>query len=414
LRTPLFVLIESNTTGTGRLFGRAARALGYVPVVVTADPGRYPYLGQEAFRVERAETGRLEAVIRRVSSLAEEAPVAGVYTSSEYFTVTAAEVARSLRRPGPEPEALAVARDKGLQYEALRRAGVPVPPFETVTARRDAASAVRRIGLPCVIKPLSGTGSVDVRRWDEVRGAEAHLDELLRARTNERGMAVTPGAVVMGYVAGAEYSVEVFSGAAVGITRKHLSAEPSFVETGHDFPAHLSLEAHREMAGCALRAVEALGLGWGPVHVELRLGAEGPAIMEVNGRLAGGFIPELVREARGVDLIEATVRVACGDDVDLAPRRLWAASIRFVVVEARGRFGGIDGVSTVITGDGLADVRVYKDAGSLVEPHGDFRDRVGHVLAVGRDVEESAQRAEAARSRLRPMVEPAPPASTVA
>ena len=38
------VLLESNTTGSGRLFCSAARELGLRPVVLSRDPGRYPYV----------------------------------------------------------------------------------------------------------------------------------------------------------------------------------------------------------------------------------------------------------------------------------------------------------------------------------------------------------------------------------
>ena len=47
---PLLVLVESNTTGSGRLFCAAARRLGLRPVVLARDPGRYPYLIED--RVE--------------------------------------------------------------------------------------------------------------------------------------------------------------------------------------------------------------------------------------------------------------------------------------------------------------------------------------------------------------------------
>ena len=39
------------------------------------------------------------------------------------------------------------------------------------------------------------------------------------------------------YLQGPEYSVEIFGGEIIGITRKYLSREPYFVEIGHDFPA---------------------------------------------------------------------------------------------------------------------------------------------------------------------------------
>ena len=88
-----------------------------------------------------------------------------------------------------------------------------------------------------------------------------------------------------------------------------------------------------------LQALAALGLGWGPAHVELRLTATGPAVIEVNPRLAGGMIPDLVRSATGIDLIAATVANG-GRPAGAAgtPSRAAGAAIRFLVAERSGRF----------------------------------------------------------------------------
>ena len=37
-------LVESNTTGSGRLFCSCARRLGLRPVLIARDPDRYPYV----------------------------------------------------------------------------------------------------------------------------------------------------------------------------------------------------------------------------------------------------------------------------------------------------------------------------------------------------------------------------------
>ena len=41
------VFVESNTSGTGRLFVRIAREMGFRPVLVTARPEKYAYLAGE-------------------------------------------------------------------------------------------------------------------------------------------------------------------------------------------------------------------------------------------------------------------------------------------------------------------------------------------------------------------------------
>ena len=51
------VLVESNTTGTGRLFAGAARALGLRPVLLARDPARYPYVAERTITGQPCDTG---------------------------------------------------------------------------------------------------------------------------------------------------------------------------------------------------------------------------------------------------------------------------------------------------------------------------------------------------------------------
>src|SRR5260370_592404 len=44
---PWLVLVESNTTGSGRAFCARARDLGLRPVLLARDPGRYPYAARD-------------------------------------------------------------------------------------------------------------------------------------------------------------------------------------------------------------------------------------------------------------------------------------------------------------------------------------------------------------------------------
>jgi biotin carboxylase len=213
--------------------------------------------------------------------------------------------------------------------------------------------------------------------------------------------------LVESLVAGPEVSVETFGREVVGITRKHLGDPPAFIEVGHDFPASLEEETAEEIRRIALRALEVIGLGWGPAHLEMRLAPEGPTIIEVNPRLAGGMIPELVRLAFGVDLVREMIRLAGRGEPDLGTdfhRR--AASIRFLLPKQEGIFEGVDRLEEARQMAGVTAVEVYIPPGRRCERHGDFRDRVGHVIATGSNGAESGARAEQARDRVQLRVEP--------
>lgn len=396
-RVVLFV--ESNTSGTGRLFVQKARAMGYRPVLVTARPEKYAYLSQEgapevivAPRVEEDELYRL--VCERFAGGSE---VAGITSSSEYFIATAAALAARFGLTGPNAARVGEARDKSRQREVLAVGGVPTPEFRVAASAREAALAAGEIGCPVVVKPVAGSGSVGVKACATASEAGEHAAALLSQAVRPEARRV----LVEALVAGPEFSVEVFSGRVIGITRKHLGRPPFFVEAGHDYPAAVPAEVARALTDSVTRGTALLGLDWGPLHWELRV-QDGLAFpMEVNPRLAGGFIPELVRHAEGIDLIRETLRLVVGAAPDLRATRHRHASIRFLFAPGAGRLEAVEGMEAVRARDGVEDVALYRSVGDELTVEGDFRDRIGHVVTRADAFDAACAAAERGRDAIR-------------
>lgn len=400
-----FLLVESNTTGSGRLFCTAARRLGLQPVMFTRDPSRYPYIVADRIPYRVVDTADPQALLRAGAELGGR--IAGVTSSSEYSIGIAGEVARALGLPHQDPAAVAVCRNKNAQRIRLRDAGLPGPRFAAARTPGEAFAAAVGIGFPVVVKPVAGSGSIGVRLCTtpgEVKAAAGHVLD-----TDHRALALPPQEAVLveEYLDGREYSVEVLGTEVVGITRKHLGPEPYFVEIGHDFPAPLPEHEREALATTAVAALRALGLGRGPAHVELRLTAAGPRVVEVNPRLAGGMIPRLVQEAYGVDMIFQTVAGAAGGSAPVQQTRAAAAAIRFLVARTAGRLAWIQGAEEVSRMPGVVEVVLNCDIGQDVAPGRSFRDRLGYVIARADGAATAAARATAALDGLSVQIAPA-------
>lgn len=413
----LLLLIESNTTGTGRQFAQRALAAGIEPVLLSAHPGRYPYAAEDGLRTVVVDTADSDALWSAVQELGGATKIGGVLSSSEYFVATAAELAARLGLPGPSADAVRACRNKAMQRWLLADAGVPVPAFAEVGEVAEAIDAASRLGLPVVVKPAQGSGSVGVRLCASLEEVADHAGTLLAATVNERGLAAPSRVLVESYLKGQEFSVEVVGHEAVVAVAKHVGPPPMFVETGHDLPAGLPSEQLANLTSCAVAAVRALGLGWGAAHVELRLDGGVSRVIEVNPRLAGGMIPELVRRACGVDLVAAQVRAATGLPVALERDRDAAASIRFLTVDAEGALDSAEVIDEALSWarevPKVVDAVLYCAPGTAVGPAEDFRGRLGHVITTGSSVDASAEAAEDAVARLASALRPSVAPSSV-
>ena len=264
---PWLVLVESNTTGSGRLFCSCARQLGLRPVMLARDPARYPYVAADDIDYRVTDTGTAAGVLAACRDLG--GPVAGLTSSSEYFIATAAQAARALGRPHPAPGAVRACRDKHAQRVTLSAAGVGGPAFAAARSPDEAVAAAARIGYPVVVKPASGTGSIAVRRCETPAEVRAAVEYAFAGP--DPALPPQHTVLVEEYLVGPEYSAELIDDQVVGITAKRLGGEPYFVEIGHDFPAPLAAADAKSVGETAVAAVRALGLGWGGAHVELRL-----------------------------------------------------------------------------------------------------------------------------------------------
>ncbi|MER6546715.1 pyridoxal-phosphate dependent enzyme [Streptomyces sp. NPDC001250] len=384
-RRKRLVFVESNTTGTGMLALSRARDLGLVPVLVTNRPSRYAGIGEADCQIVRCDTNNADTLAAAVLAHFSPEEVAGITTTSEFYLEAAASLAESLGLPGNPPEAVSACRRKSVTRRLLTEAGLLQPVSVPVTRAAEVSEAVAATGLPCVVKPTSDSASTGVLLCDSVEQAQEHAAKMLAITHNVREQVVPPEVLVEEFVQGPEFSVETLfvDGALhlVGITRKSVSPPPSFVELRHAFPAPLDEAASSEVEQVVRAAIEAIGLRHGACHTELRLTPAGPTIIEINARLAGGMIPELIRLAGGPDLLTQQLRAAAGMAVELPQGTLNPTGVAFLTSSMEGRLASLNGIEAARQLAGVAEVRISRRPGDPVKPATDAYDRIGYVIA---------------------------------
>lgn len=407
-----FAFVESNTTGTGQIAVERLVTRGDRVTFLTRSREKYPFLAapRQGLQVVDIETNDVEALTSCIESLDRRSKVDAVLTFSDFYIAIVAEVASRLgfRFLGLDPAR--TCRNKFLTRKALRGAGLPTPDFWLVSSDEEAHRLAAQAPFPCVVKPPADSSSFGVRVVQDAGELTAQCQALRALPRNVRGQELDGTVLVESYLDGPEYSVEtvtLWDGTVrvIGVTDKHLSPPPYFVEMGHDFPSALPPERSARVAAAAVRALEAVRFDFGPAHTEIRWTAAGPVVIEINPRLAGGMIPELVRYATGIDLLNALLDLLLARHLDLAPDRDEVAGIRFLTASRRGRLTGLDGIEEAGRLPAVREVVLTRQKGTPVQPSENAYHRLGYVLASGPDRRQVLADLERAAAILRIEVE---------
>ncbi|WP_128895650.1 ATP-grasp domain-containing protein [Longirhabdus pacifica] len=381
----IVIFIEANTTGTGMLALKKVTALGYQPFFFTNKPQRYRGLEETGSRVITCNTNDVEQLKHVVETTVDRSHIAGIMTTSEFYLETVAYLASCFELCGNSLNSMKNVRNKYFTRQQLATSKVKQPHFYALKHRTQINEALDKIGLPCIVKPVDDSGSNNVLYCETLQQVEKQVQHILSTTYNVRGQQNASVVLIEQFVAGDEYSVEMLSWQGetmvLGITKKYVSGFPYFVEAGHQFPATLALEQERHMIETVRQAIDAVGIENGATHTEVKWTEEGCSIIEMNGRMAGGMIPELIHHTTGVDVLEQQIRCFLQGPTAHALRSNGVAGIRFIQPNQTGTLVSVKGVEAVEQMEGVKQVVVTAKLGKDIRTPQNAYDRIGYIIA---------------------------------
>ncbi|MGO8994240.1 MAG: ATP-grasp domain-containing protein [Polyangiaceae bacterium] len=398
------VFVESVASGHGPLSIPVAKECGFKVAFFAKDPEFYRAWGT---------ANPLGAVDRLVvvdtDDAAAMAPhirpdTVGIVALDDFHLIPAAELAMRFGLPHAGLAELRRTRHKDQTRASIRALTGERPrsvPFDV-----DAEMSDSPVGYPCVVKPSDGTASVGVRicrSRDDFRDAVRALREKW---LTVRGYALSRTWLVEEFVDGPEFSVELLWNGSdwhmLGITKKIVTPEPHCVEVGHAFPAPVSDDVRGMVLAAARRWLSAVGLAFGAAHIEFRISNGEPVLMEINARLGGDMLPELIRLSTGFDELRYLFLQHANRRLEADPKEVRAsrvAAIRFILPTRSGTVAEVRGAEEVRK---LPFVRrlMLRPAPFTVVPTESNYDRCGFVITVGDTAEEAESNAARAISGL--------------
>ena len=250
------------------------------------------------------------------------------------------------------------------------------------------------LSYPCIMKPTDNAGSHGVVKVES-------FEELVKSYEYSHQSSRHGNVIVEEYLDGPEVSVEVMvvNGKVnvLQITDKLTTGAPYFVELGHSQPSQLSAEVQEQIRDVATRACKAVGIRKGPAHVEMKITTkDGPKMVELGARMGGDNITtSLVPLSTGIDMVQATIHVALGEEPDIEPKLHCGSAIRYFQLPF-GKIKSISGVEEARALEGVREITFTKEVGEESTPIHCSNDRVGSVIAQAATAEEAVKVCEEA------------------
>ncbi len=379
------LLLLPSATYRARDFLDAARSLGVEVVVGTEQAHTMAgVMGLRTLEVPLDDPDRAADVIVAHDDLL---PLDAVVAVDDVGTLVAAEASARLGLHHNPPDAVTATRDKLAMRVRLAASEVPQPVFTSLGAgagRHEVAAALAAVGLPCVIKPTTLSGSQGVLRADTLEEA---VETAARVRRIASASGVDRAAplLVERFAPGPEVAVEglLVSGQLrpLAIFDKPDPLDgPAFEETIYVTPSRLPPADTAAVLSATAAATTALGLVDGPVHAELRVHEGRASVIEVAARTIGGLCSRTLTFSTGRSLEELVIAHALGLPLG-ATGAEGASGVLMVPIPRAGTLVGVDGQDDARQVPGVTEVQITIASGRAVAPVPEGNRYLGFVFA---------------------------------
>lgn len=170
----------------------------------------------------------------------------------------------------------------------------------------DVESFISKYDYPIILKPSIGSGSRQIHKIYSYKEISPSLKSIYSQYPDTKIIAEK-------FIDGYEISVEGFSWNSqhkiIGITLKHTTGYPYFVETSHEFPAQLSPSINEKVENLVYNFLKTINHVNGPSHTEIIISNSMPHIIESHTRTGGDYIYELVENVTGFNFLMKPLRV---------------------------------------------------------------------------------------------------------
>ncbi|KOS68743.1 biotin carboxylase [Lysinibacillus contaminans] len=396
------IFIGTNKSGSSREAIKAAEKLGYLTVLFTNNEKQlqqrkaYPDIHKMIF-IDTTNIEKMKAEIRNLSSIGLE--IKTIVSFVDPFVHIASILCDEFCQNYSSSKAIEMMEDKEetrnfLKNQPYSPKFVPIKPNE---------SFANNMEFPVMVKSPKSTGSKDVLLAKNKRQLNKHLRFLQSKKPDETIM-------IEEFIKGPQYLVEALvykrQAQIIGIIEQEITEGNRFIITGYGVLAEVPTDIQTGIEEVLHSIVKEFDIENGTLHLELRLTDHGWKLIEINPRISGGAMNNMILAAFGFSLVEETLKLFLGEQPNVEPRHRKFIFTKYVIVERKGILERVIGKTRATRSEGVVDVYVKPKRGTFLTPPLSMGHRYAYVIAEGVTLAEATNNAITAAKEIKFLLNP--------
>lgn len=251
--------------------------------------------------------------------------------------------------------------------------------------------------FPVIVKSSSSTGSKDVIRVTDHVQLQKQVRKL-------REKAPEESVIIEEFIEGQQYLVEALvyerQIMIAGIIQQEITFGKRFIITGYGVMSKVPKELENSIRSVLTSIMQHFAIENGAFHIEMRLTKKGWRLIEINPRISGGAMNQMLKAAFGFDLAEETVKLYLGEQPSIVPAHRTFIFTQYVIVNERGILEKVTGKGRAKKTPGVVEVYVKPKKGTLLMPPLSMGHRYAYVIATGETLSAAKKTAKQAAKEI--------------
>jgi biotin carboxylase len=292
-------------------------------------------------------------------------------------------------------EAIEIMQNKLASRKAIINTAY-TPQFKTIPASGTMSDTT--IEFPIVLKHIDSNGSKDVFFCEDRHKYEEHASYLSNKYPSAEFL-------IEEYINGPQYLVETLvidkKVHVIAIIKQEIKYfNGHFIITGYQVCIDLESEFKQKLIQSVEELIQLHHLENGPCHLEIRLIHDEWKLIEINPRISGAGMNQLLEIALGINLVKETLKFLLNEKVNLEPRLQNNTFAEYGVVLHSGRLLRVTGKNRAKKSEGVKLVYLKPRKNAILSPPTSLGNRYFFIIAIGEDAEAAKKNAKNAAEEI--------------